>query len=781
MKQLLSIVVLCSLLVQWGSAQSRALSTFNYDLTTSVDPYVDLSGATSINNGELWDQPTYIVPMGFPFELNGHAVTSFHFNGSGSIMASNTTVPFVVAEVFPFESDLIDRGALGSTSLSPISYTIDGTPGNRIQKIEFKNAGSYYEKDVQGTLTMFVNFQCWLFEGSNNIEFHFGPSSIDNPLLFYGGGNGPESGLTDYDEFDNLYMNGHFLIGSASNPFLSEDLGFINGTPSTGTVYRLSYIAPLNITITGIDGTSFCHPNGSISVTVTGGILPYTFAWNTGATTSSIDSLEAGIYYVTVEDANGSTAIDSVTIVNAATMIINITSTDETSVGANDGTAAVITSGGTSPYTYAWSNGSTDALITNLSPGIYSVTVTDDSQCTVSQEITIAAYACGTLSAQVYQDVCFQSCYGIIILEFPTGVSPVSYVWSNGDSIPTLELLCAGDYTVTVTDAAGCQLIETYTIVEPALLLTNAGATNETINLNDGTAWAAPSGGTPPYSYAWSNGSMDSLITNLVPGVYTVTASDAFGCDAIDSVAVNPFCTGSPESFIENHGCLDTCQWSISSFIVPESPGPFTYLWSTGDTVAVSLNALCPGNYGLTIVDQSTQCTYVQSFFILQPEAIVAVVDTVIHLTDSTTTAISISVISGPSPYYFSWYGPNGYVGDAEDLTGVAPGFYSVQIYNTFGNCGEIDSIEVLDQTVGLSPISGWDLEIYPNPAYDHVFIKPGNAIEYQIQLLTSDGQPLRLWKNTTILDVQDMATGLYILKFISGKNSLVKPLLILQ
>jgi len=219
MRQLLSILILFALFLHSGNAQrsnkendlvrpsaassTRTMSIFNYDLTTFVSSYMDLTGATSINNGEIWDEPEYVVPMAFPFELNGHPVTTLHFNGSGTSMGSSTGVPFVIAEILSFENDLIDRGAIGGTSLSPMSYTVEGDPGSRIQKIEIKNAGSYYEWDVHGTLDMYVNVQCWLFEGSNNIEFHYGPSFIDNPLLFYGGGNGPESALTDYDEFDN--------------------------------------------------------------------------------------------------------------------------------------------------------------------------------------------------------------------------------------------------------------------------------------------------------------------------------------------------------------------------------------------------------------------------------------------------------------------------------------------------------------------------------------------------------------------------------------------------
>lgn len=803
MKPLLSIVVLLCLIVCQGNAQvnhsthhglpesnsssSRSVLDFNYDFDASVSTYIELNPALAepVNNGEIWDQPEYTIPMGFPFELNGHAVTSFHFDGSGSRMASNTQVPFVVAQVFPFESDLIDRGTIGGTSLSPISYIIEGVPGSRIQKIEFKNAGSYYEYDVQGTLNMYVNFQCWLFEGSNNIEFHFGPNHVDIPILFYGGGTGPLSGLRDYDEFLNQVSNGHYLIGSPSNPFMSEDIGFINGTPATGTVYHFTYLPPLNITVTGVNNTSYCQPNGSAQVVATGGTTPYTYSWSTGDNTTSIDSLDAGIYTVTVTDDEGSTATGSVTIESVAPMTLTVVSTNETGIAANDGTATANPLGGASPYTYLWSNGATTASITGLAPGTYGVTVTDASGCTETGSATINSFSCPTLviEATVTNASCFGSCNGSIhIVQITPGSGPFGYEWSNGSTNSEILNLCEGVYIVTVTDINACTAVETFQITQPDTLIVNAGATNESLpNGNNGTAWAATTGGTLPYAYAWNNGSTDSLITNLSPGFYTVNVTDANGCIGNDTVVINAFCTGLIESSIVSTNCLDSCQWNISASFSGGNGGPYTYEWSTGDTAVATLDSLCPGIYSLTITDQSNQCVYLNGNLIVQPEAIVAEVDTIIHLTDSSTTTIAISVISGPGPYFFNWFGPNGFVGSEEDLTGVPPGMYSLEIYNGLGNCGGIDSIEILDMTTGITPIRDWNLLVFPNPANDFVYLRGIEAEEFSIQLFNADGRELRSWNNKISLDVDDVQPGWYVLKITAEKNSVSQPLYILR
>ena len=110
MKRLLFIAVLLGFVIQWGKAQ-------NYNFTTTTAPYTDLTGAIPINNGEIWDEPVYTFPVEFPFELNGHPVATFQFNGHGSRMASTTSINNVIAELFPFETYLIDRGTIGGVSL----------------------------------------------------------------------------------------------------------------------------------------------------------------------------------------------------------------------------------------------------------------------------------------------------------------------------------------------------------------------------------------------------------------------------------------------------------------------------------------------------------------------------------------------------------------------------------------------------------------------------------------------------------------------------------------
>ncbi|MFZ1677776.1 MAG: hypothetical protein WAT91_10915, partial [Saprospiraceae bacterium] len=453
MKKILTITIFTSFLLSFAIGQSsskkenglfrsvhssaRSRSVFSYTLTTFTEPYNDLTGATSLNNGEIWDEPEYIFPIAFPFELNGNSITYLQFTSSGSASSSPTPDPQITTLVFPFETDLIDRGALGLVSLSPISYKVEGVAPNRIEKMEFKNAGSYYEMDSNNTLNMFINFQLWLYEGSYTVEFHFGSHFINDPGLFYDGEIGAYIGITDADVDNEILYSPHFLGGSAVNPALSTLLSPINGTPDDGIVYRLSLAEPLIVNVAGQNATSFCAPNGSATAIVSGGTAPYTYLWNNGNTTQTISNLNAGTYTLTVTDASAMTATGSTTITIPNPIEVNASSTDETAVNANDGTAIAMPTDGLPPYGWLWSNGSAGFEIVDLAPGIYTVTITDDAGCTASQSVVVNAFGCPPLEiiSSVLDVSCNGLCNGAIqINDVDQGVGPFIYMWSNGSA-----------------------------------------------------------------------------------------------------------------------------------------------------------------------------------------------------------------------------------------------------------------------------------------------------------------------------------------------------------
>ena len=753
---------------------TRTSGEFTYTLTVLNEPYVELTGATSLNNGDIWDDPSYFASIGFPFEINGHPVSSLTFAGVGSLFVANVTDPDIVTGLFPYENDILDRGYVSGVSESPISYKVEGTAPNRIFKLEIKNAGSYYEYEAFGTTDMFFNHQLWLYEGSNQIEFRYGPSSIDDPGIWYADG-GAFVGLTDVDINTDEYINAHILTGPASAPFLSVEDVTLEGTPGEDVVYRLSLPLPLEVTVIGVNSTSSCEPNGSATAQVTGGTEPYTYEWSNGETTQTITNLDAGTYTVTVTDALLDVGTGSVTITSITPVNPNAFATDETSVDANDGTATAAAFGGIAPYDYEWSNGETTQTIINLAPGAYTVTVTDSEGCSATQTVTVNAFECTNLEIEVILShvSCNGVCDGLISnVEVPGATPPFTYIWSNGLASADAPNLCAGDYFLTIIDANGCVITGgPYTIVEPAVLLANASSTDETsTDANNGTARVDPTGGTLPYTFLWSNGSPDPIQTNLAPGIYAVTITDAHGCIDSQQVEVLEYlCNAVFDPYYGDQSCYFVCDGDAGVDIISGGIGPFVYLWNTGSTEDYIFD-LCAGTYSVDITDFGANCSNTFTFEVVAPDTNTVTIDFVLHYNNLTAGAINITPGGGTPPYTYSWIGPNGYISSEEDISGLAPGLYNVAVIDENGCVIESGAIEILDQTVSTNHLPYVDARIYPNPASDQVIIDIDKIEEYNIRLITMDGRMVKSWDGERILNIGDFSPGIYLLEGVSSE-----------
>lgn len=272
---------------------------------------------------------------------------------------------------------------------------------------------------------------------------------------------------------------------------------------------------------------------GSATVKAGGGNGTYTYAWSTGANTATATGLAAGMYTVTVSDSDGCTAGDVVLINQPTALQAIVSATPQTKVGVNNGTAGVSPTGGTSPYTVKWSNNATTLNIINLAPGTYTVTVTDNRGCTLVRTATVNAVNCnmgGSIAAT--QISCSGAANGSATANITGGVAPVTYKWSNNATTQTISNLGPGTYTVTATDVNGCTIALNAAITSPApLSLVFAAQENVPCpGSKTGLLTAGVSGGTTPYTFAWSTGANTAGITGLGTGSYTVTVTDARGC-----------------------------------------------------------------------------------------------------------------------------------------------------------------------------------------------------------------------------------------------------------
>ncbi len=242
-------------------------------------------------------------------------------------------------------------------------------------------------------------------------------------------------------------------------------------------------------------------------------------------------------------DANGNNtsawASPTTFLTGSCNITLNTTYNDVNCFGDSDGSIDLSVSGGSGSYTYLWSDGSTTEDVSGLSAGLYSVVVTDSWGCTGTTSVTITEP--NQLFANAFSNdiSCFGSCDGSAFSTPTGGTSPYSYVWSNGNITDNILGLCSGLYSVVVTDTLGCTTTNTVTIIEPNQLFVNIFSNDiSCFGSCDGSTFSMPSGGTPPYSYQWSNGNITNNVSGLCSGLYSVFVTDNNGCTSTDSIVV---------------------------------------------------------------------------------------------------------------------------------------------------------------------------------------------------------------------------------------------------
>ncbi len=298
--------------------------------------------------------------------------------------------------------------------------------------------------------------------------------------------------------------------------------------PVTFTTFGV-YIASVNIRCNG-------NNSGSATAVAADGANPYTYSWAPGGqTTASVSNLSAGTYTVTVTENGGCSVSASVTIIQPAPLNPSTITSAATCHGAGNGSATASVSGGTLPYSYSWTGGSTNVSIHNLSAGTYTLTVTDScgNSATASAVITEPNVVSVSVDS-VTNLLCHGYSTGSATVSANPGTSPYTYNWSGGHGTnATATGLSAGTYTVTVSDSCGNSATNTVTITQPSAIVVTTDSINATVSGGgcNGEAWVIASGGTPPYSYLWTtNGQTTDSITGQCAGSYCCVITDNSGC-----------------------------------------------------------------------------------------------------------------------------------------------------------------------------------------------------------------------------------------------------------
>ena len=492
-----------------------------------------------------------------------------------------------------------------------------------------------------------------------------------------------------------------------------------NGCQVSDNVIVSEPDSAVDLSITAINVSCNGGSDAQIDLEAFGGTPGYTYYWNYGQTTEDISGLQEGRYSVTVFDSFN--CMDTISIdITEPLMAINLSSTNiDASCGSNNGSATVIPVGGTSPYTYAWSNGGNTATISNLAAANYVVTVTDTLGCSRTLIVTVDNDGYPTL---VQTSSSMVSCYGVADASATVfaagGVNPYSYLWENGSNNTTASGLAAGVHSVTVTDGNGCVDSLDVTIVQPdslqASIIINAAMC---YGSTDGSIALDVEGGTAPYTYLWASGEITYNLLNISAGTYVATITDSKGCTAATQTITITEPSGPlvvDTALVSSVSCYEGYDGEIA-LTVSGGTSPYAYAWAYGATTA-TVDSLVAGFYKVTITD-ANGCTFLDTVEVQEPTQIVLDWET-----KATTCGFDngeiyvISITGGTAPYNWLW---STGVADTDTLSGLPFGDYSIVITDA-NSC--VNQFEIEIQTVG-------NLNVYPNTTQIQCFKETGSII----------------------------------------------------
>ena len=480
-----------------------------------------------------------------------------------------------------------------------------------------------------------------------------------------------------------------------------------NCPAATATVTVTSFTA----TITANAGPDIIVCAGNLPVNLTGSVTGVTTGqWGGGTGTFSPSSTSLSCTYMpsAAEIAAGTVTLsllttntgtcppdtDFVTInIHSFTAVIDPGVSNVTCNGFNNGTATVNISGGNAPFTYAWSTSpvQTTATAINLSPGNYTCTITDFYGCTNSVSITITQPPAIVLNAAGFATDCYGSCNGQAVVIPSGGAGSFTYLWQ-----PTFQTtaaavnLCAGVYTVTVTDINGCSTSDTAIVGQPAQLVLTTSSIPSYCNLATGSATVSASGGVGTYTYLWQpTNQVTATASNILPGAHTVTVTDGNSCTASSTVTVGntPGMTAALTATSPTL-CNASCDGSAT---VSASGGfsPYQYSWNTSpvQTTATASN-LCAGNY-MVVVTDANGCPDTVYASVTSPAPLTLSAGTFPAICIGQSVTMTAAATGGTPGYTFNW-SPAGptvspavtttYTVTASDANGCSAGSQQVTI-----------------------------------------------------------------------------------------------------
>ena len=460
------------------------------------------------------------------------------------------------------------------------------------------------------------------------------------------------------------------------------------GCRATSTT-QITSPSQLTLFVIGNDVSISGAGDGSVTAFANNGTPPYTYDWSNLGTTATINSLDPGVYSVTVVDANGCQAIAQTEInspePDCESFEISMIFNDPRCPDSNTGFVSANLVNGVPPFQFNWSTGAHTQTIGNLPAGTYFVTVIDGAGCPKQSAQTLQPKAPITVIKNITNASGPNIPDGRAQLQVNGGTPPFRAEWSTGDSGLDLMDVRPGAYSVTITDANNC--VKTDQVIVDSESDDCAGFSEllwQSIdvsckNQNEGAIILLPQGGQAPFEYNWSNGANTQGISNLFAGNYTVTVLDDNNCQHIQTITITE-----PEALSGGINanlsglCGDVAD--LRAFGTGGTP-PYTYSWSTGD-VGSNLPNQGEGFYSVIIID-ANGCTFERSFDFVVQNAFPGIGQTVqdASCNGEDNGFIDIEVLLGTAPFTYNWSTGS----TAQDIGSLGAGQYSVTVNDANG------------------------------------------------------------------------------------------------
>lgn len=428
----------------------------------------------------------------------------------------------------------------------------------------------------------------------------------------------------------------------------------------------------LQINAQSVDPSCHNSTDGEIEVDVLNAVGPFQITWPDFNSEATVDDLHAsqvspGEYVVIVEDSVGCLDSIEVSLANPLPLDLSCMVTHETAILAGDGTMSINLSNFTPPFTVTLNTSPvqtietsdpSEVLFTDLSPGLYIITIEDATGCTATCQRNVSPANCDfAIQIKDKQDLsCFESADGIIELDITDATGEVSFDWpdlSNQIGLTRRENLPAGIHLISAVDERGCSDEIEVNLSQPLPLVIHISETHPSCGEPNGSIAISATGGTPDYQFQWNDDSTIPDRNNLMDGQYSVTVMDAHNCAAEVSITLEM--EQGPEVSIltiDGNDCFGDQNGHIT--IAVESNGtPYEINWSTGDSEVNNLNNLFAGSYQVTVVDEN-QCEAILDFVIDEPEMLVIETTITQPSCQGTYGRIEVAPSGGVGPYRIS-------------------------------------------------------------------------------------------------------------------------------